>query len=48
MGKRGGNGTTSLRDKTRSPNSKRYVEEDFGERDVAEFANNSDISKEVS
>jgi hypothetical protein len=48
MGKRGGNGTTSLRDRTRSPNSKRNVEEDFGEREAAEFANNSDLSKEVS
>ncbi len=48
MGKRGGNGTTSLRDRTRSPNSKRNVEEDFGERDTTEFANISDLSKEVS
>ena len=48
MGKRGGNGTTSLRDRTRSPNSKRNLEEEFGEREVNEFANNSDLSKEVS
>ena len=48
MGKWGGNGTTSLRDRTRSPNSKRNVEEDFGERDTTEFANISDLSKEVS
>ena len=50
MGKRGGNlGTTSLRDRTRSPNSKRNVDEEYGaDKDIAEFANNSDLSKEIS